>query len=401
MNSRLFSPRQVLILASLWLTFLLSFVVRLSWSSLMPIINDALHFTAQQGAAYVSAFYLGYAITVLPGGLFADRFGYRKGILFSLFAMAIVTALMSTITSYEYGLVIRFLLGVVSGPVQSACLSAIGSNFTDKQRGTATGIFMSCTSFGISTVNLYAPWVATQFGWERAFLVTAILPLLVLVLSFFSLRGKPLNQVVTESTPASPLGIIESLKHIMSSRNIILLAIAGFFATGTTWGVSNWTNLYMVKSLGVTAIFAGGIMSLYGMAAWIAKPIIGFISDVLPVRKNFTAAFVMFLFAPALIIFASTTDPNMLFITGPILGVGAFMHSAVTNALVIQSAEPNLRATTAGFVNLFNQIGALLAPLMLGKVLAMTGSYQDSFFFIAIAPIIGAIALLFIRLKSK
>ena len=75
----------------------------------------------------------------------------------------------------------------------------------------------------------------------------------------------------------------------------------------------------------------------------------------------------MFLFGPALILFASTSNPNMLFITGPILGIGAFMHSALTNALVVQSAAPHLRGTTAGFVNLFNQIGALFGATSLGQ----------------------------------
>ena len=155
----------------------------------------------------------------------------------------------------------------------------------------------------------------------------------------------------------------------------------------------------MVKQLGVTAIYAGQVMSVFGTAALIAKPTIGILSDILPIKKNHLAALVMFLFGPALILFASTSNPNMLFVTGPILGIGAFMHSALTNALVVQSAAPHLRGTTSGFVNLFNQIGALLAPILLGNVLVMTGSYQMSLMSIAIAPIIGACALFFIRLK--
>ena len=74
----------------------------------------------------------------------------------------------------------------------------------------------------------------------------------------------------------------------------------------------------------------------------------------------------------------------MLFITGPILGIGAFMHSALTNALVIQSAAPHLRGTTAGFVNLFNQIGVMLAPMILGSMLTATGSYQSALMTLAI-----------------
>jgi len=325
-----------------------------------------------------------------------------------LIGMAAVTALMSTITDYNMAWGLRFLLGVMSGPVQASCLSAIGDHFGPNQRGAAVGIFMSCTSFGITTVNLYAPYVATHYGWQTAFLATAILPLVVLVLCYFTVR-KPSAEILAQreaeaSEAAAKLGVgqtslVENLKHIVSNRNIRCLAIAGFFATGTTWGVTQWANLYMVKQLGVTAIYAGQVMSVFGTAALIAKPTIGILSDILPIKKNHLAALVMFLFGPALILFASTSNPNMLFITGPILGIGAFMHSALTNALVVQSAAPHLRGTTAGFVNLFNQIGALLAPLLLGNVLVMTGSYQMSLMSIAIAPIIGACALFFIRLK--
>ncbi|MFQ9505577.1 MAG: hypothetical protein ACLRZ2_01605 [Veillonella sp.] len=61
------------------------------------------------------------------------------------------------------------------------------------------------------------------------------------------------------------------MKHIVSNRNIRCLAIAGFFATGTTWGVTQWANLYMVKQLGVTAIYTGQVMSVFGTAALIAN----------------------------------------------------------------------------------------------------------------------------------
>ena len=57
-----FNRRQSLLLITVWLTFMLSFVARLSWSTLMPIVNDALHFTVLQGTSYVTAFYIGYAL---------------------------------------------------------------------------------------------------------------------------------------------------------------------------------------------------------------------------------------------------------------------------------------------------------------------------------------------------
>ena len=94
-------------------------------------------FYGKDGAAHISAFYFGYALTVLPGGILADKIGYRRTILFSLIGMAAVTALMSTITDYNMAWGLRFLLGVMSGPVQASCLSAIGDHFGPNQRGAA------------------------------------------------------------------------------------------------------------------------------------------------------------------------------------------------------------------------------------------------------------------------
>ena len=103
---------------------------------------------------------MGCAIMVLPGGILADRIGYRYTILVSLLAMAVITALMSTIDNYTYGWVLRFLLGIVSGPVQASCLSAIGDYLDLINVVQPVGIFMSRTSLGLTTVNLYAPYVA-------------------------------------------------------------------------------------------------------------------------------------------------------------------------------------------------------------------------------------------------
>ncbi len=66
-----------LILVSVWLTFLISFCYAPILGVVMPIVNEALNFTPQMGTTYLSAFYMGYAIMVLPGGILADRIGYR------------------------------------------------------------------------------------------------------------------------------------------------------------------------------------------------------------------------------------------------------------------------------------------------------------------------------------
>lgn len=396
-----FSGKQWVVLASLWLAYLLSFVARLVWSSVMSIANEDLGFTVIQGSSYITAFYIGYAITALPGGILSDKIGYRKTILLSLAGVTVGTALMGTVTDYYVGFAFRFILGLFSGPLNACCLSAIADVFSERQRGTATGLLMSCTSLGISVVNLYAPSLATNYGWQVAMFATAVIPLAILVLCFFTLRGAAGSGDSGEKAKAQPsMSVGEALSTIVKTRNVWLMSIVGLCATGATWGVTNWANLFMTQNVGVSAVTAGSIVAIYGAAAFISKPLIGIISDHLNVKKNVIAAVCLFLFAPALIAFANTSSESLLYVTGTVTGVTAFVYSPLTNALAVSVAPAGCRGTSAGFVNLFNQIGSLSAPMILGGVLQATGSYQTAMMSIAVLPVVAAAVLLLVKVPS-
>lgn len=396
-----FSGKQWVVLASLWLAYLLSFVARLVWSSVMSIANEDLGFTVIQGSSYITAFYIGYAITALPGGILSDKIGYRKTILLSLAGVTVGTALMGTVTDYYVGFAFRFILGLFSGPLNACCLSAIADVFSERQRGTATGLLMTCTSLGISVVNLYAPSLATNYGWQVAMFATAVIPLAILVLCFFTLRGAAGSGDSGEKAKAQPsMSVGEALSTIVKTRNVWLMSIVGLCATGATWGVTNWANLFMTQNVGVSAVTAGSIVAIYGAAAFISKPLIGIISDHLNVKKNVIAAVCLFLFAPALIAFANTSSESLLYVTGTVTGVTAFVYSPLTNALAVSVAPAGCRGTSAGFVNLFNQIGSLSAPMILGGVLQATGSYQTAMMSIAVLPVVAAAVLLLVKVPS-
>lgn len=396
-----FSGKQWVVLASLWLAYLLSFVARLVWSSVMSIANEDLGFTVIQGSSYITAFYIGYAITALPGGILSDKIGYRKTVLLSLAGVTVGTALMGTVTDYYVGFAFRFILGLFSGPLNACCLSAIADVFSERQRGTATGLLMTCTSLGISVVNLYAPSLATNYGWQVAMFATAVIPLAILVLCFFTLRGAAGSGDSGEKAKAQPsMSVGEALSTIVKTRNVWLMSIVGLCATGATWGVTNWANLFMTQNVGVSAVTAGSIVAIYGAAAFISKPLIGIISDHLNVKKNVIAAVCLFLFAPALIAFANTSSESLLYVTGTVTGVTAFVYSPLTNALAVSVAPAGCRGTSAGFVNLFNQIGSLSAPMILGGVLQATGSYQTAMMSIAVLPVVAAAVLLLVKVPS-
>ncbi|WP_010621073.1 MFS transporter [Paucilactobacillus suebicus] len=397
------TAKQFLVIAGIWFAFLISFITRLSWSTIMPSAIDSLHFTVQQGNTYLTAFYIGYAITVLPGGMLADKFGYRKLLMAAVLGNFIVMAAMIFMHGYWDGLALRFILGLVSGPDLSACLGIITEWFDGKKRATATGIFNTCTSFGLTVINIYAPTVLVHYGWRAAFGVTAMFPLAALIFCYFALKGNPPfpqqfgikeanGNVATES-------VWSRLGGAISNRSVWMLAITGLFATGAKWGVTNWANLFMVKNLHFSLITAGTAMSIYGITSVISMVVAGWISDHSKWSRHTWAAIFMAIFTPTIIGFALVPKGNLgllYFWTGA-MGVGAFMFSTITNNLSVEVAPADQRGTVSGFINVFNQSGSFLAPILLGALLAGTGSYVTSFLVISVFPLIAVVALMFVR----
>ena len=77
--------------------------------------------------------------------------------------------------------------------------------------------------------------------------------------------------------------------------------------------------------------------------------------------------------------------------------MGAFGYSTIVNLLDAEVVPPELKSTGVGFVNVFNQAGSFVFPMILGSLLSTTGSYVTSFLVISIAPLLGFIACLFIK----
>ena len=391
------SSTQISVLVIVWLAFLLSFVDRLSWPPVMPLVSKELGMTAKQAGSYMTAFYIGYVATQLPGGLLTDRFGYRKVLLGSFALMGVFTALMGTITTYEQGFTYRILAGIGSGAVFSASVRAIFDWFPGQIRGTAMGIFMTSSSLGLAAVNLFVPTLAKTHGWQYSFVAAGLLPILALLFAWPLLKQKP-RETVSEGQPVGQF--FKDIFGLFTNKNLMLTGLAGFCAMWATWGTATWANTYMAKSLNLTLVQAGLFMSLYGTASLACKPIAGLLSDLLRGKRNILLAVMLGTFFVCLLLFGANTSVSMLYILAPMLGVAAFMYSPVMNTLISEVVQPKLVGTATGFVNTIWQLGSLISPLAVGAVLDATNNYFYAFATLAAGPLIGAFIIFLIHDNS-
>jgi ACS family hexuronate transporter-like MFS transporter len=151
-------------------------------SLLKSTLSQELHWDDGDYSNIEIAFKIFYAIGMLGAGTIIDKLGTKKGYaiattLWSLAALS--TAFVKTV--FGFGMV-RSALGLTESGNFPAAIKTVSEWFPKKERALATGIFNSGSNIGAIIAPLTVPIIAFKFGWEWAFIITAMFGFVWLVL---------------------------------------------------------------------------------------------------------------------------------------------------------------------------------------------------------------------------
>lgn len=136
----------------------------------------------EMGAVY-SAFLFGYTLTMIPGGRMADRWGPRWVVTLSGVGAALLTALTALGGASAWGgllgvagsfIVIRFGLGLATGPLYPSCARLYASWIPLKMRARVHGYVAGGAGLGGAVSPLLFSWLIAAFGWRVSFLWAAL-----------------------------------------------------------------------------------------------------------------------------------------------------------------------------------------------------------------------------------
>ncbi len=184
------------------------------------------------GSVY-SAFILGYALTMIPGGLLTDRLGPRRTLTLMGMGSALFTGL--TIVGGRPGLgvligvvpalfAIRLGLGVVTAPLYPAA-ARMGAHWIPVVRhGQVQGLIIAGSSFGAAISPLLFTWIAARFQWRAPFLVAAVATAALAAFWYWYARDYPPGadhaDIPETARPAQPWAAL------FRDRNLLLITYA-------------------------------------------------------------------------------------------------------------------------------------------------------------------------------
>ncbi len=144
-------------------------------SLLKSTLSKDLHWDDGDYANIEIAFKLFYAFGMLGAGRVIDKLGTKIGYalstaLWSLAAFA--HAFASGVVSFA---IVRSALGITEAGNFPSAIKVVAEWFPKKERALATGIFNSGSNFGAIVAPLTVPFIASEMGWQWAFIITGVL----------------------------------------------------------------------------------------------------------------------------------------------------------------------------------------------------------------------------------
>jgi predicted MFS family arabinose efflux permease len=252
------------------------------------------------------------------------------------------------------------------------------------------GLLLIASSLAVTATNAIVPSLAASIGWQGVYRLLGCVSAIIGVIAYMFLRDNPGQN---EAPPRSKV----ALGALLANRDVILLGLTGFGAFWGTWGFVFWANALMIKGRGFSAVDAGIVVSLIGVAAIVGKPAIGFLSDLTGGRRKWLTVGSLVLFAAMLMVFGTLTDQLAFRIAAPILGLGGFLYSPLMGAMLAEKSGPALAGSIAGILMSVWQLGSVIVPLAVGIVYQWTESFNAAFLTLAAGPIVAVICLLFVK----
>ena len=381
------------ILSMCALTYLLHMLARVAWPPLVPVIAPVLNINMAEAGAYMTAFFTGYIVTQVPSGLLGDRFGVRTLLTVAILVQGLVTFFFGDITTFAGGLVLRLFSGLAAGCVYASCFKLIVQWFGPKQRGLAFGLYMTGSSISMALANFIIPNINALWGWQVVFRIIGAFIVVCSPVVFFLVKG----EAPGAPAPGGPRpGLLVGLKTVLKDRNILIMCLGGIAYLAVGNGFMTWANTYMTNVIMMDLILAGYVMTTRAVAGMIISPLIGHLAGKTGLGRAFMMGAMAFM-AVTIIMFGRVSSVSAVWILAVLVGVGIAVASPMLSFVVSSYTPQKFASTTGGVTSFCWQFGSLLAPLVTGWSVDVTGSFNAVWYMLSALCVVGFVLLLFVR----
>jgi sugar phosphate permease len=409
MNERKLHYGWVVIFMGLLTTIAAHGFGRMAYTIILPAMKDGLNFNYTQLGLLGTGNFIGYLTMAIIGGFLAARFGTRIVITFALILMGVTMILTGLSQSFGFAFAMRLLTGLGNGAAYVPAMALGSAWFAMQRRGFATGIVSAGIGAGTLISGLVVPPILTAYsadGWRFTWYILGGAVLLISGVVFLFVRSRPQNkglrQVGADNQDLDPSVSAASDKvstfqwtSVYRVGSVWYLGIVYFF-----YGLSYIIYMvffaaYLIKEMGFTQEWAGGLWALVGGLSIFCGVIWGSISDRLGRSRG--AALAYLVLGLSYIIYAVIKVKFGFYLSAVMFGLTAWSIPTIMAAAAGDFVGPRLAPAGLGFITLFFGIGQALGPALGGYLADVSQSFTIPFLVAGGISLLGMISSLYLK----
>jgi NNP family nitrate/nitrite transporter-like MFS transporter len=372
-------------LLAAFLYFDFSFAVWVLNGAMGPFISDAFKLSAAQTGFMVSVPTLAGAFMRFPLGVLSQYIGRKNA---AIVEMSMILAAMAYgyffVRSFNDVLAMGVLLGI-AGASFGVALSLGSGWFPPQYKGLAMGIAGAGNS-GTVLATLFAPILATKYGWHQVYGFAGLMMLLPLLTMIFFAKEPPDREHQSFKEHIACLWEKDGWVFNM----VYIITFGGFI------GLSTFLPSFFYAQFHVTKIQAGQLTTLAAIMGSALRVVGGYVSDRI---GGIVTLSVVLMLAIGLLLLTSTA-PSLVLTT--ILFMLCFSSLGMGNGALFQLVPLRWPLTTAVAGSMIGEIGALggaILPNAMGLSKTYTGSFAVGFVTYSILAALVLITLQFAQRK--
>jgi sugar phosphate permease len=392
-------------LALLFAAWTVSYLDRMVMAASIPYIAKDFHLSPVQMGMLMSAFFLGYSLFQVPGGILADRFGARKVMSWALVWWSIFTGLTGLVSSRTSMLCIRVLFGAGEGIFPGASKKSIAHWFPVKDRSTANAIMLSSNALGPALAPLFVAAVISTWGWRTVFFSLFVPGLLVVFLMRKYVKDNPQDSKYVSPEELAEIQSVEPKMRAgaevtwlssMQDWRVWQCFLMWFTFDITLWGFASWLPTYLLRVRGFALLKMSIAASLPFFAGTVGLIFGGWMSDKwFQNSRKVPIIITQLIGAFCLYLTYTVTSPNGAIVYQAFAGGFLYMGMGAFWALPMSIIPKSVMGTASAVVTMGGQLAGLVSPLVIGYLVQISGgSFNTSFMFLIAGTLLSsAIAL--------
>jgi MFS transporter, DHA1 family, multidrug resistance protein len=308
----------------------------------------------------------------MPAGALSDVFGRRALLVGGAAVFGFTPFVYPAVTSLAGLIALRFVHGnatAIFGPVASASVSDLAPA---DRRGRWLGSYSAVQAAAQGLGALLAGALIADGRFDRAFIVSGAVGLVALALASRQPRPTVLATTANPWWRRTRDGLVE----VLGNRRLLIVSAAHAAVLLVSGSLAAFMPLFAKDTLGLSTTEIGAILAGQTMAALIARPVSGSVSDRLGRRAVIVSG--LMACCAALLLVAMATSFLTLAAAVVMFGAALAVAASATSALVTDLSRRARYGAAHGVFGTIYDVGDASGPIVAGLLAAALG-YQQMF----------------------